>query len=114
MVRTLFAMLVLGIGAKFVEYEQWLAADKAEGRHYVLVSAEWCQPCNTLKRKLAQDKYEGRTIIILDIDKHRELSKKVLNGRGVPTLIEYNLSGGEWKPARIWNGADLDKFLNGE
>lgn len=114
MVKTILACAVLVLGAKFVEYEQWFSAEKEQGRHYVLVSAEWCRPCGELKKRLSQDKYNDAKIIIMDIDKHPEASKKVLKGRGVPTLIEYNLSGNEWKPARIWDGVDLDKFLNGE
>jgi len=114
MVKALVAMLVISIGAKFVEYESWFSSDKDEGRHYVLVSAEWCPPCNQLKKRLSGKKYEGQIIIVLDVDKHPELSSKILKGRSIPTLIEYNLSGGEWKPARFWDGADLDKFLRGE
>ena len=114
MVRTILLAALISVGAKFVEYDEWFSADKQEGRHYVLVSAEWCPPCNALKRRLRSEKYDGKTIIILDVDKHPELSDKILKGRGIPALIEYNLSGGEWKPARIWDGADLDKFLRGE
>lgn len=114
MLKALAAFIALSVGANFVDYDKWFEAEKAEGRHYVLVSAEWCPPCNQLKRRLAGDKYDGKTIVILDVDKHPELSDKLLKGRGIPTLIEYNLSGGKWKPARIWDGADLDKFLRGE
>jgi thiol-disulfide isomerase/thioredoxin len=114
MVRTLVALLVMSVGANFVEYEKWFAGEKAEGRHYVLVSAEWCPPCGRLKSRLASKKYDGKTIVILDVDKHPDLSSKILKGKTIPTLIEYNLSGGEWKPARFWDGVDLDKFLNGE
>jgi thiol-disulfide isomerase/thioredoxin len=114
MVRAILLTFMLAAGAEFVEYEDWFSGDKQEGRHYVLVSAEWCPPCNALKKRLKSDKYSGQKIIILDIDKHPEVSAKILKGRGVPTVIEYNLSGGEWKPARIWDGVDLDKFLRGE
>lgn len=114
MVRAIFLALAFSVGADFIEYEKWFQEEKQEGRHYVLVSAEWCPPCNALKKRLRSDKYDGKAIIILDVDKHPDLSDKILKGRTIPTLIEYNLSGGEWKPARIWDGADLDKFLRGE
>ena len=114
MMKALVLLLMYAAGADFMEYDKWHSSEKKDGRHYVLVSAEWCPPCKKLKERLRGDEYSGEKIIILDVDKHPELSKKVLRGRGIPTMIEYNLSGGEWKPARYWDGADLNKFLRGE
>jgi glutaredoxin len=46
-------------------------------------SAEWCQPCKTLKKMLTDNKIE---FTVIDIDKEPEVSRKAVI-MGLPTIV---------------------------
>ncbi|WP_456472296.1 thioredoxin family protein [Methanocaldococcus sp.] len=52
----------------------------------VVFSAEWCHYCKALKPYLEELKAKGYNVIIIDVDKNRDLAEKY-NIRGVPTIF---------------------------
>lgn len=108
-----FVFVSLQLGA-FVEYAKWWQAEKQDGRHYVLVSAQWCEPCQKLKKELRGAALaNGRDIIVLDVDEHPDLAKKINPSGRIPCLVEYVKAGEKWTMRR-WSGQKLNEFLNGE
>lgn len=108
-----FVFVTLNVGA-FVEYSKWWNSEIPDGRHYVLVSAEWCEPCKRMKedlRRLALA--EGQDIVIIDVDRHPKLAEKINSSGRIPALLEYTKKGKKWT-ARKYDGGDLKKFLKGE
>lgn len=61
----------------------------------VLVTAEWCPPCQRFKRhdlpRLKRDGvFDGVSLALVDIDKQPELASKLANGkRGVPRFVIF-------------------------
>lgn len=105
--------VTLNIGS-FIDYEKWWNADVQDGRHYVLVSAEWCEPCKRLKaelRKLALA--NGQDIVVLDTDRNPETAKRINPNGMIPLLLEYTKTGDKWT-VRKYEGKNLAKFLKGE
>ena len=105
--------VTLNIGS-FVEYARWWNSDIPDGRHYVLVSADWCEPCKRLKAELRKQALaNGQDIVILDVDRHPDVAKKLNPNGTIPCLLEYTKTGEKWT-VRKYQGADLKKFLKGE
>lgn len=52
----------------------------------VLVGAEWCAPCQGMKRRL--EKMSLRFSYV-DVDKQTELANKIRRGRSIPQLVVY-------------------------
>jgi thiol-disulfide isomerase/thioredoxin len=105
--------LSLNIGS-FVEYAKWWNAEIPDGRHYVLVSAEWCEPCQKLKKELRRKALaNGIDIVILDVDRHPDLAKRINPGGQIPLFLEYTKADEKWT-VRKFDGQDLGKFVKGE
>ena len=105
--------VTLNLGS-FVEYGKWWNSDIPDGRHYVLVSAEWCEPCKQFKRELKTEALaKDINIIVLDVDRYPDIAKK-MNPQGmIPALLEYTKKGDEWT-VRKYEVKELKKFFKGE
>ncbi len=81
------------------------------GTYFVLVSAEWCPPCQGLKRNLGQ--YNHIPIYFVDFDKDTSLAKKIMQSHPtVPCLVRYDMdASGTIKRSVYRYGTDLDRFL---
>jgi thiol-disulfide isomerase/thioredoxin len=109
-----FVFITLNLGS-FIPYAQWWKDGPEDGRHYVLVSAEWCEPCQRLKKELkVKALANNQSIVVLDVDALPELAKKINPGGQIPCLVEYTREDGKWKSRRDFKGGDLSQFLRGE
>lgn len=67
----------------------------------VLVSAEWCGPCQRMKRSLATANRDGLVdrfvVCLVDADKQPKLARQFMaRGRGVPQLVVWRKHKGRW------------------
>jgi thiol-disulfide isomerase/thioredoxin len=109
-----FVFITLNLGS-FIPYAQWWKDGPEDGRHYVLVSAQWCEPCQRMKAELKTAALaKNQNVIILDVDELPELAKKINPSGQIPLLVEYTREDGKWKSRHDFKGDDLDKFLRGE
>lgn len=111
--------LMLG---RFVEYTDWKMLSATEGTRYVLVSADWCAPCQQLKAKIKDVVFpHGINVIVLDYDRNVADAVKML-GRDIdgkpkgtiPRLIQYRTTADGNTEGVYWNSAKktLDQFFN--
>lgn len=103
-------------GGELLPYGEWqkMATAGDDGEYYVLVSAEWCQPCTRLKDRLSGVKYDGYKFGIVDVDRSPTMKEKLMRDFGfrtIPALIKYRKADGQWQKPELWDGADLDEFL---
>ena len=68
----------------------------------VLVTAEWCGPCQTMKQTtipelLSQNKFKDFHFATVDWDRDGELAQQLIKGRGVPQLIVFEKVDESWK-----------------
>ena len=81
-----------------VAYEKAQAGNKPL---LVLVTAEWCPPCQIMKTTtipnlLAKDAFKDTYFATVDLDKQSVLARKLIGSRGVPQLILFEKSDGKW------------------
>lgn len=67
----------------------------------VLVTAEWCAPCQMLKRTtlhemLAQHGFKEFHFAMVDVDREPEIAAKLTENRPVPQFIVFERSGNTW------------------
>ncbi len=67
----------------------------------VLVTAEWCAPCQMLKRTTVYDMMAKRGFkdfhfATVDVDREPETAAKLTEGRPVPQFIVFERSGEKW------------------
>lgn len=79
-------------------YEKAQAGDKPL---LVLVTAEWCPPCQVMKTTtipelMAKDAFKDFHFATVDLDRERGLARKLIGQRGVPQLIMFERQNGEW------------------
>ncbi len=102
---TLFiASAVIGFGEKEptdyrTAYERALAGDKPL---LVLVTAEWCPPCQTMKsttipQLMAKDAFRGFHYATVDLGKEEQLARKLIGKRGIPQLIVFEKKDEKWQ-----------------
>ena len=80
------------------------------GTYYVLVSANWCDPCKELKQRLK--KYPKQTIYTLDLDSDKEMSSLVMGDqKTIPCLVKYDVTDiGSTKAYYVYPN-NLDSFI---
>jgi len=67
----------------------------------VLVTADWCPPCQEMKRttipQLMQlEAFKGFHYSTVDLDKEEKLARELIGERGVPQLIMFEKQEGKW------------------
>ncbi|MCH2179754.1 MAG: thioredoxin family protein [Mariniblastus sp.] len=67
----------------------------------ILVTAEWCPPCQRMKKTtipklMAKEAFKDFNFAAVDLDKERDLARKLIGSRGVPQLIMYERKEGQW------------------
>lgn len=79
-------------------YEKAQAGDRPL---LVLVTAEWCPPCQRMKSTtipelLNRKAFEGVHYATVDYDRDAELAKQLIGDRGVPQLLMFEKQDGKW------------------
>lgn len=67
----------------------------------VLVTAEWCPPCQRMKSTtmpelLSREAFKDVHYATVDYDRDAELAKQLIGGRGVPQLLMFEKREGKW------------------
>lgn len=86
-----------------------------EGTYYILVSADWCMPCQRLKDQLKKVIFpKGKNVVLVDYDKEETLRKKLLEGtdKSIPKLFKYKVDNNGKGVRTFWNNSDLEGFFN--
>ena len=76
-------------------------ADKGDKPLLVLVTAEWCPPCQQMKKSTIPELLKKKTFkdfhwAAVDYDRENKLAKQLIGDRGVPQLIMYEKRDGKW------------------
>ncbi len=79
-------------------YEKAQAGDRPL---LVLVTAEWCPPCQRMKNTtipelLQREAFKGVHYATVDYDLDGELAKQLIGERGVPQLLMFEKKEGKW------------------
>lgn len=72
----------------------------------VLVGAEWCPGCRTMKNSVmpqvkAHGKLDAVAFTQVNSDHERELSQQLLSGNMIPQLVMYTKTADGWKVDRL-------------
>ncbi len=67
----------------------------------VLVTAEWCPPCQIMKTTtipalLRKDAFKDFHFATVDLDRDSIVARQLIGGRGVPQLIMFERDGNRW------------------
>ena len=102
---------LLATGAQ--PYEKAFEDAQAKGQPLlVLVGAEWCPGCVTMKHsvlpKMADGGKLGRvSLTVVDADDHADLAGKLMRGNAIPQLIVFSKKAdGAWHREQITGAAD--------
>lgn len=69
----------------------------------VLVTADWCPPCRTMKNSvlpelIRKNSFNDYYFATVDFDQEKELAQKLVQNRGIPQLLLYEKNEeGNWK-----------------
>ena len=68
----------------------------------VLVTADWCAPCQTMKATTipelqSKDAFRNFHYATVDLGKEEELARKLIGKRGVPQLIVFEKKDDRWQ-----------------
>ncbi len=86
----------------------------------VMVSAEWCAPCQTMKRQvIPQLRKRGLlkrvAFAIVNPDRNGPLARKLTGGGPIPQLVMYRRTNNGWRRRKLVGGqsiAAVEKFIN--
>ncbi len=72
----------------------------------VVVGAEWCEPCQTLKQSVfpqlaAQGKLDGIQFAYVDFDHQRESAMALMQGSMVPQIVYMRRGNSQFQPAAV-------------
>jgi thiol:disulfide interchange protein DsbD len=108
-------------GIEWLPYENGLITRAAEGKKPVIIdfSAEWCEPCQILERKVFRDpevmKFSRQFVTVrVDLTSPHPRQNEILQRygvKGVPTVIFISKEGVEEKSLRIESLVDKSEFL---
>jgi len=87
---------------------------QADGVHFLLISAEWCRPCQELKARIRANP-PNRLIVLCDYEKYKPQAQVFMNTAGrqsIPVLMRVELRGSEILRRDVWNGSQpLNQFF---
>ena len=89
--------------------EAYSLAKSGDKPMLIMVTAEWCPPCqvmkaNTLPLLMQKNTFGNFHFAMIDYDSDSELAKQLIGDRGLPQLIMYEKSDGKW----------LRRYINGQ
>lgn len=96
----------------FKTYAEFVEIVKQKpGTYYLLITADWCAPCQRLKQQILAVSPKT-TIFICDYDKDTEAAKTFLKGRGIPYFLKVTVKTPKFIESIVpYTGGDLKKFL---
>lgn len=79
-------------------YKNALAGDKPL---LVLVTADWCPPCQAMKKTTLpvlneKNAFKDFHFSTIDLDADEKVGKELIGNRGVPQLIMFEKQGNQW------------------
>ena len=85
----------------------------------VLVTAEWCPPCQNLKRntlpQLVQKKsFKNFQFALVDLDRESKIARQLIEHRPVPQFILFEKRDGKWTKKHLvgyQSVASVESFL---
>jgi len=112
--------MVLGAGGDAESYATAYAETEQGKPMVVLVSAEWCSPCQEMKRTIIpQVKKRGLlakiAYVVVNVDRDRSLAKKLIGAGPIPQLIMFRKTDKGWKRKQLVGGQSVktvEKFLD--
>ena len=68
----------------------------------VLVTADWCAPCQTMKAStipqlMARNSFQNFHYATVDLGKEEQLARKLIGKRGVPQFIVFEKKNEKWQ-----------------
>lgn len=109
------------LGAEGLSYDQAFSAAQASGKPIVvLVGADWCPGCRTMKQSTIpglsrQGKLANVQYATVNTDKQPALAKKLMRGDSIPQLIVYTKSGEGWTREQVvgnQSGAQVSAMID--
>ncbi|MGA2797239.1 MAG: thioredoxin family protein [Thermoguttaceae bacterium] len=88
----------------------------------VMVSTDWCGPCQSMKRNVLprlreRGMFKKVAFAQVNADRDSELAKELTGGGPIPQLVMYRRSGRGWVRAKLVGGQSVEKveqFINEE
>lgn len=79
----------------------------------VLVGAEWCGPCQNMKRKvipqIKRRRLFGRiAFATVNVDREKALGKQLIRGGPIPQLLMFRRTRRGWRMSRLTGGQSVD------
>lgn len=67
----------------------------------VLVTADWCPPCQVMKTStiptlVKKEAFKEFNYATVDLDKEEKLARQLIGNRGVPQLVMFEKQGDQW------------------
>ena len=117
------AMLIIAAtttAAEPLDYKTaYKRAMKGDKPLLILVTAEWCRPCQVMKKTtiptmLADEKFKGVFFTAVDLDKQQRIARELVGNKGVPQLVIFEKDKGLWNTRSlvgIQSVGSVEKFL---
>lgn len=85
----------------------------------VLVTAQWCAPCQIMKKKtvpqlLRNNAFRGFHFATVDYDREQIMARKLIGSRGIPQLIMFKKKDGRWVGRRmsgVHSTSEVEAFI---
>ncbi len=97
------ALATQNVGAQeSVDYKTaYQRAQSGDKPLLVLVTAEWCPPCQVMKKTtipelMQKSAFQGFHYSTVDLDRDSKIARELIGDRGVPQLIMYEKREGKW------------------
>ncbi len=86
----------------------------------VLVSTNWCVPCQTMKRRImprvrTHKSFSKVAFAVVNPDEESELAEQLTGGGPIPQLVMYRKTANGWVRQKLVGGQteeDVEKFIN--
>lgn len=107
MSAVVLALVVAASGATNESYSAAHAEMKRTGRPLlVLVGADYCPGCRTMKHTLSQEQMAKRVLgkvafAKVDTENQTKLARKLLRGSSIPQLVMFRRTKEGWKATRL-------------
>lgn len=104
------AILLTGAEASTVEHDTYNEAHRAVEKTgkpmVVMVGADWCQPCQTMKKTILPQVREHGVLkkvafAIVNFDRDRELARKITGGGPIPQLVMFRKTKNGWASKKL-------------
>jgi thiol-disulfide isomerase/thioredoxin len=101
------SLVVVSADASSTKYgDAYREAEKTGKPLVILVGADWCPGCNTMKHSVIPAlKQEGElakvSFATVNTDSERELASKLMQGGSIPQLIVYKKTESGWEREQV-------------